>query len=125
LLDALRVGNEVAADRDKLIEMVAEVCGERGLSRLAAWLLLSGRAGKVLRARELPLKQLVDAAHALRLRHDPEVEYADTLFELQLMATVLLGDGLFGDAIRRSAGLSNDPSVTRDFRARLARLFPL
>ena len=122
LIAALRAGTAVA-DRDELIEMVAEVCGERGLSRLMAWLLLSGRASQLPRVHELPLKQLADAAHALRLSHQPDASYDDTLFELQLMATALLGDALFGDMLRRAAGLSTEPSVAREFRARLARLF--
>ena len=122
LIAALRAGTAVA-DRDELIEMVAAVCGERGLSRLLAWLLLSGRASKLPRVEELPLKQLADAAHALRLLHQPDASYDDTLFELQLMATALLGDALFGDTLRRAAGLSTEPSVAREFRTRLARLF--
>ncbi len=121
LLAALRTG-DTESGREQLIEMVAEVCGPRGLARLVAWLLLSGRASKSLRANDLPLKQLADAVHPLRRRRDPSVRYEDVLFELQLLATVLLGDALFGDAIRQASGMAVDPQLAREFRARLARL---
>src|ERR1700754_2666423 len=48
LLAALRDGG-AATDRARLIEMVAEVCGGQGLSRLSAWLLLSGRSRNITR----------------------------------------------------------------------------
>jgi AcrR family transcriptional regulator len=123
LLAALRAGNE-SADRAKLIEVVAEVCGEGGLARLIAWLMLSGRASKLPRTTDLSLKQLAEAAHVLRKRHSQAASYDDTLFILQLVATVLLGDAIFGDAVRAASGVENNPQAARDFRARLLCLLP-
>jgi TetR/AcrR family transcriptional regulator, repressor for neighboring sulfatase len=123
LLSALRAG-DAAADRDALIDLVAEVCGKRGLARLSAWLLLSGRAHKLPRLNEMPLQQLAEAVHALRCARDSSASYDETLFELQLLATVLLGDALFGRTIRHSAGQGqgDDAELAREFRARVARL---
>jgi AcrR family transcriptional regulator len=124
LLAALRAGNQ-SADRAKLIEMVAEVCGERGLGRLIAWLMLSGRASKLPRGTDLPLKQLADAAHVLRQQHSQAASYDDTLFILQLVATVLLGDAIFGEAVRAASGIENSQEAAHEFRVRLLRLLPL
>jgi AcrR family transcriptional regulator len=122
LIAALQSGQ--AADRAELIEVVAKVCGSQGLGRLLAWLLLSGRAGNLLESSELPLKQLAGAAHALRMRFGLSATYADTLFEVQLLAIVLLGDAIFGDAVRQASGVDDNDVAARDFRARLTRLLP-
>ncbi|HEX4351642.1 MAG TPA: TetR/AcrR family transcriptional regulator [Polyangiales bacterium] len=124
LLAALQVG-KAATDSAQLIEMVAEVCDQRGLGRLIAWLMLSGRASKLPRATDLPLKQLADVAHALRTAHGQSVSYDDTLFVLQLIATVLLGDAIFGEAVRSASGVPHNAEAARDFRARLLRLLPV
>lgn len=121
LIAALARGNR-ATDRSELIEMVASVCGEGGLARLLAWLLLSDEQAQVTRARELPLRQLADAAFELRTRLGHDGSYEDTLFEVQLLAITLLGDAIFGDAVRRASGASAGRAAARDFRKRLARL---
>jgi hypothetical protein len=121
LIDALR---SEGTDRNELVEMVARVCGERGFGRLLAWLLLSGRAGKLPVPTDQPLKQLADAAQLLRSRLGQDAKYADTLFEVQLIATVLLGDALFGDAIRHASGIRLSRHAAREFRERFTRLLP-
>jgi AcrR family transcriptional regulator len=121
LIAALAHGDR-ATDRGELIEMVANVCGEGGLGRLLAWLLLSDEYAPVTRARELPLRQLADAAFRLRTRLGHAASYEGTLFEVQLLAITLLGDAIFGDAVRRASGASAGRSAARDFRKRLARL---
>ena len=123
LFAALKAGN-TESGREQLIEMVAEVCGQRGLARLVAWLLLSGRGSKFALATDLPLKQLADAVHPLRQRRHPAARYDDVMFELQLLTTVLLGDALFGEAIRSASGMPADPRLAREFRQRLAKLLP-
>ncbi|HEX2677669.1 MAG TPA: TetR/AcrR family transcriptional regulator [Polyangiales bacterium] len=120
LLNALASGSRAPA-REELMEMVAEVYGERGFARLLAWLLLSGRAPKPAR-QDQPLKQLAEAAHALHIAKEPDAHYEDTLFELQLIAIALMGDAIFGDSVRRASGVSASPSGARDFRRRLAAL---
>jgi AcrR family transcriptional regulator len=122
LIAALTSG-AAAPGRAELMDMVAEVYGERGFARLLAWLLLSGRAAKPVRgATDLPLKQLAEAAHALHANKTPEARYEDTLFELQLIAIALLGDAIFGDAVRRASGAPATPATAREFRGRLAAL---
>jgi AcrR family transcriptional regulator len=112
------------ADRDALMDMVAEVCSGRGFARLSAWLLLSDRVRGDVATPDAPLKRLAEAAHSLRARHNSAMTYEDTLFELQLVATALLGDALFGAAVRGASGVADTPEASRDFRRRLARLLP-
>jgi AcrR family transcriptional regulator len=121
LIAALARGNR-ETERGELIEMVAHVCGEGGLGRLLAWLLLSDEHALVTRARDLPLRQLAEAAFTLRTRLGHAASYEDTLFEVQLLAITLLGDAIFGNAVRRASGASAGPAAARDFRKRLARL---
>jgi AcrR family transcriptional regulator len=123
LIEALNSG-ERTTDRLELVEMVAKVCGVDGLARLLAWLLLSGRESKLQASGELPLKQLADAAHTLRTRFGHPASYADTLFEVQLLAIVLLGDAIFGEAVRRASGVCEGEPAAREFRRRLTRLLP-
>jgi len=123
LIEALNRG-ERTTDRLELVEMVAKVLGEDGLARLLAWLLLSGRESKLQPSGELPLKQLTDAAHTLRTRLGHPASYADTLFEVQLLAIVLLGDAIFGEAVRRASGVCEGEVAAREFRRRLTRLLP-
>jgi AcrR family transcriptional regulator len=121
LIATLAQGNR-ATDRAELIELVSSVCGEGGLGRLLAWLLLSEEQTPVTRARELPLRQLADAAFELRTRLGHDGSYEDTLFEVQLLAITLLGDAIFGDSVRRASGAAASEAAARDFRRRLARL---
>lgn len=123
LIAALQ-SSQQATDRGELIELVAKVCGGQGLGRLLAWLLLSGRADKLLESGELPLEQLAAAAHDLRVRYGHPASYPDTLFEVQLLAVVLLGDALFGDAVRQASGVEEGEAAAREFRKRLTQLLP-
>lgn len=123
LIEALNRGGR-STDRLELVERVAKVCGQDGLARLLAWLLLSGRETKLQLGEELPIKQLVDAAHTLRTRLGHPATYADTLFEVQLLASVLLGDAIFGEAVRRASGERDGEHAAREFRRRLMRLLP-
>jgi AcrR family transcriptional regulator len=109
-------------DRRELVELVANVCGEGGLARLLAFLLLESRDSRELSSGELPLKQLADAAHELRQRLGQQVSYEDTLFEVQLLAIALLGDALFGDAVRSVSGVAPAEEGVLEFRRRLTML---
>jgi hypothetical protein len=83
-----------------------------------AWLLLADERAPVTRGRELPLRQLAEAAFRLRTRPGHGASYEDTLFEVQLLAITLLGEAIVGDAVRRASGRS----ASRDFRKRLGQL---
>ncbi|HEX7479300.1 MAG TPA: TetR/AcrR family transcriptional regulator [Polyangiales bacterium] len=119
LLAAFAAGKH-DANRETLMDMVAEVYGERGFARLLAWLMLSGRTGPARGATEHPLERLAQAAHTLRTAHEPAASYEDTLFELQLVAISLLGDAIFGDAVRRASGTASGAAASLHFRRRLA-----
>jgi AcrR family transcriptional regulator len=123
LIDTLQCGKRVT-ERLELIEMVSAVCGQGGLARLLAWLLLSGHERRVHTRARVPLKQLADTAHMLRRRFDHPATYADTLFEVQLLAIVLLGEAVFGEAVWRASGAPEGPSAAREFRRRLTQLLP-
>jgi AcrR family transcriptional regulator len=108
-------------DRFELIELVGRVCEDEGLARLLAFLLLQNRARSEQQS-EMPLKPLVDVAHEVRQRFGHPASYDDTRFEIQLIATVLLGDAIFGDAVRRATGEPEGRAT--DFRRRLTEFLP-
>jgi AcrR family transcriptional regulator len=124
LSEDLMAGLRDAPDQDRLMDMVAEVCTGRGFARLSAWLMLSGRAGALPAKPDFPIRRMAEAVHALRQRHTPDASYEDTLFVLQLVAIALLGDAIFGAAVRRASALEATPAAAQEFRRRLARLLP-
>ena len=123
LMAAFDTPNVKRIDRFELIDLVARVCAEGGLARLLAFLLLHGRERGEPSSSELPLKPLVDTAHELRQRLGHPASYDDTRFEIQLIATVLLGDAIFGDAVRVATG-AREASASAEFRRRLTQLLP-
>jgi AcrR family transcriptional regulator len=123
LMAAFDAPNLERIDRFELIDLVARVCGEGGLARLLAFLLLHERERGEPSSGELPLKPLVDSAHELRQRLGHPASYEDTRFEIQLIAIVLLGDAIFGDAVRVATG-ARDASASVEFRRRLTQLLP-
>ena len=120
----LLAGLRDATDRDRLLDMAAEVCTDRGFSRFTAWLTLSGRADVLPVQADLPIRRMAEAVHELRVRHTQDASFEDTLFVLQLLSIALLGDALFGDAVRRAAGVPATREASQEFRRRLARLVP-
>ncbi|HET8940257.1 MAG TPA: TetR/AcrR family transcriptional regulator, partial [Polyangiales bacterium] len=92
LMAAFDAANVKRIDRAELIELVASVCGQGGLARLLAFLLLQNRAGHERASSQMALKPLVDTAHELRQRFGHPASYEDTRFEIQLIAVALLGD---------------------------------
>jgi AcrR family transcriptional regulator len=123
LMAALRTPNLQRIDRFQLIDLVARVCREGGLARLLAFLLLHDRERSEPSSGELPLKPLVDTAHELRQRFGHLASYEDTRFEIQLIAVVLLGDAIFGDAVRVATG-AREELASAEFRRRLTQLLP-
>jgi AcrR family transcriptional regulator len=124
LSDDLIEGLRDASDRDRLMDMVAEVCTGRGFARLSAWLMLSGRVSGLTFKPDFPIRRMAEAVHALRERHVEGASYEDTLFVLQLVAITLLGDALFGAEVRRASAVEATPAAAQEFRRRLARLLP-
>jgi AcrR family transcriptional regulator len=123
LMAALNTASVKRIDRFELIDLVSSVCDEGGLARLLAFLLLHERDRSEPSSGELPLKPLVDKAHALRERFGHPASYEDTRFEIQLIAIVLLGDAIFGNAVRAATG-AREVSASIAFRRRLTQLLP-
>jgi len=123
LMAAFDAPNSGRIDRFELIDLVARVCADGGLARLLAFLLLHDRERSEPSSGELPLKPLVDTAHVLRQRFGHPASYEETRFEIQLIAIVLLGDAIFGDAVRVATG-ARDAQASAEFRRRLTQLLP-
>jgi TetR/AcrR family transcriptional regulator, repressor for neighboring sulfatase len=123
LMAAFEPPNVQRIDRFELIDLVARVCREGGLARLLAFLLLHDRERSEPSSGELPLKPLVDTAHELRQRFGHPASYEETRFEIQLIAVVLLGDAIFGDAVRVATG-AREQLASAEFRRRLTQLLP-
>jgi AcrR family transcriptional regulator len=126
LMAALDTATTKRIDRVELVDMVARVCREGGLARLLAFLLLDVERPEREHAPlsgQASLEQLVEATHELRQRFNHPASYEDTRFEIQLIAIVLLGDAIFGDAVRRASGTCEE-SASREFRRRLTQLLP-
>jgi AcrR family transcriptional regulator len=111
---------------EAMLDMVAEFYGKNGNARLLAWLVLSGHTGRRSGRGDggRALQRMIELAHAQRtaVRCDREIDYEDTKFRAQLTALALLGDAIFGELIRRSAGDTAGPQSAREFRRRLAKL---
>lgn len=115
-LGTLEPGVEQTAE---LLERVFRVLGERGYARLLAWLLLSNRDPS---EPSHELETVAMAAHVHRTAQQGRAPFEDTLFAILLAALAMFADGIAGDAMRRSAGLGDDPEAAKRFREWLARL---
>lgn len=105
---------------EELVRMVAATLGDRGHARLMAWLALEGRTPND--APEL-LRGLATAMHARRVAETgTDAPLDDTVFLVLLVALALFGEGVLGEAMRRSAGLGEDGLTRARFHGWLARL---
>ncbi|MDD9934665.1 MAG: helix-turn-helix domain containing protein [Myxococcales bacterium] len=112
--------------RLEILDMIAEFFGERGNARLIAWLVLSGRLGKLPEepTGEPFLLKLIEQSHERRkaAQADREPDFEDTRFRSQLTALALMGESIFGDLIRFASGDRTGAAKSKDFRRRLAKL---
>jgi AcrR family transcriptional regulator len=109
-----------ASEGAELVRLVAATLGDRGHARLMAWLALEDHTPDD--APQL-LRGLAGAMHARRVAETgAEAPPEDTLFMVLLVSLALFGEGVLGEAMRRSAGLEGDPSAPARFHAWLARL---
>jgi hypothetical protein len=60
----------------------------------------------------------------LRRRFGHPASYGDTLFQVQFLAIVLLGEAIFGDAVWVASGVRPGAQAAHDFRGRLLQLLP-
>jgi AcrR family transcriptional regulator len=110
-------------ETDDALERVHQVLAEEGHARLLAWLVLSSRRGGLELGSWHMLRTLGDAVHQERLEAgEVDVDPEDTTFTVRLIAAALFGEALIGPLLTASAGLEDDPAVSRRFRAWLARL---
>lgn len=109
-----------ASEGAELVRLVAATLGDRGHARLMAWLSLEDRTPKD--APQL-LRGLAGTMHARRaVETGLDVPAEDTLFMVLLVSLALFGEGVLGDAMRRSAGLEGDAGAQARFHGWLARL---
>jgi AcrR family transcriptional regulator len=111
--------SELVPDVAGAFERFYSMAEARGYARLLAWLILSGRGSKGLRAGLL--RPLVERMHAGRVRANqragqPAGDFEDTVFMAVLFATTVFGDALFGPLTRRSMGLRGAAADARRFR---------
>jgi len=121
--EIVRVVSERAIDASEgaeLVRLVAATLGDRGHARLMAWLALEGRTPE--NAPQF-LRGLAAAMHTRRVVETAtEAPPEDTLFLVLLVSLALFGEGIMGDAMRRSAGLEADGTAQARFHEWLARV---
>jgi TetR/AcrR family transcriptional regulator, repressor for neighboring sulfatase len=113
-------------DLSSLTDLIADCYERRGYARLAMWLMLSGARGKGSGM----LSALVDALHRDRVieareQGAPPPNRAETLYIVALFHMVQVAEPLFGEGMRRSAGLPSDDESRDKFRAWLLGAFEL
>jgi AcrR family transcriptional regulator len=107
-----------------LVERTFDVIVDKGYGRLIAWLALEHDDGKLdlFGADQALLASLAKISHALRERELGPTEFRDTLFTFVLSTYAILGSAVFERGVYRSAGLADDASAHREFRAWLSAL---
>ena len=112
-------------DIEGVLERFYEVASRRGVARMLAWLILSGRAYGAMKPGVF--KPAAERMHAGRVRRaqsegrrSPELE--ETLFAATHLFILVLGDSLFGPSIRRAIGLGSGADTTRRFRRWLSKV---
>jgi AcrR family transcriptional regulator len=115
-----------ARDLSAWLAQVFETLRDQGHARLLAWSTLTGRLEEG--AGEDDPTLLRDLARALHARRVAAAEAAgrqpptrqETLFAMQFVSAALLGDALFGDALRRSGGVHGDAALAERYHRWLA-----
>ena len=114
--------SEKEPDIAGVMERFYEIAARRGIARLLAWLTLSGQSIK-------PglLEDAANRMHAGRVRRAeslgrPLPKKEQTLFAASFLAILVLGDALFGPAVRTAMGAGPDPESTARFRKSLVKL---
>lgn len=112
-------------DIEGVMERFFRLAEKRGMARLMAWLVLSGRDLGATRPGGLTLA--VQRMHGGRVRAAekagrPAPDFENTLFAAVLLSIMVLGDALFGTMVRGSVGLGSGPAVTRRFRKWLVKV---
>ena len=112
-------------DIEGVFERFFEVASHRGIARMLAWLILSGKGSRTMTPNVF--KPAAERMHAGRVRRaqkqgrrSPELE--ETLFAATFLFILVLGDSLFGPSVRRAVGLGSGADTTRRFRRWLSKV---
>jgi AcrR family transcriptional regulator len=112
-------------DIEGVFDRFYEVASHRGIARMLAWLILSGKSNRTMTPNVF--KPAAERMHAGRVRRAqnqgrrlPELE--ETLFAATFLFILVLGDSLFGPSVRRAIGLGSGADTTRRFRRWLSKL---
>src|SRR5579863_14619 len=112
-------------DIEGVFDRFYEVASHRGIARMLAWLILSGKGNRTMTPNVF--KPAAERMHAGRVRRaqkegrrSPELE--QTLFAATLLFILVLGDSLFGPSVRRAVGLGAGADTTRRFRRWLSKV---
>jgi AcrR family transcriptional regulator len=115
-------------DIEGVFERFFEVASHRGIARMLAWLILSGKSNRTMTPNVF--KPAAERMHAGRVRRaqnqgrrSPELE--ETLFAATFIFILVLGDSLFGPSVRRAVGLGSGANATRRFRRLLSKTVEL
>jgi len=115
-------------DIEGVFERFFEVASHRGIARMLAWLILSGKGNRTMTPNVF--KPAAERMHAGRVRRaqkqgrrSPELE--ETLFAATFIFILVLGDSLFGPSVRRAVGLGSGANATRRFRRLLSKTVEL
>jgi len=95
-----------------------------GLAQRLAWLAVEDPDGAPANT-ALILREIADTLHARRVAAaapDATVAREDTECMIHLVATAAFGDAMYGDQLRRSAGIAADEESARRFRTWFAEL---
>jgi AcrR family transcriptional regulator len=112
-------------DVEGVLERFYEVASHRGIARMLAWLILSGKSNRTMTPNVF--KPAAERMHAGRVRRaqnegrrSPELE--QTLFAATHLFILVLGDSLFGPSVRRAVGLGSGADSTRRYRRWLSKV---
>jgi TetR/AcrR family transcriptional regulator, repressor for neighboring sulfatase len=106
-------------DVEGVLERFYDVASRRGIARMLAWLILSGRSrGTMTPGVFKPAAERMHAGRVRRARDEgrrsPELE--ESLFAATHLFILVLGDSLFGPSVRRAIGLGSGADSTRRYR---------
>lgn len=115
----LAVVEEGVLDPQAAFDRLFESLGDKGSTRLQAWLALSGHLKSTKEHRDFWTK-IIGGAHTLREQAFPGAQHEETAFTITMVAFILLGEELLGEVTFHNAGLDKD--ARKRFRPWLVNL---
>lgn len=119
-------------DAGEVISQVFSVLSDRGLARLLAWVVLSGRMSDIPSgtADEFLMRDIADVIHNLRDEAAekvglPRANKQDTMNVVLLAASAAFGEAVFGSGLLDSFGVEDQAKMRKQFRGWFARLLEI